>query len=236
MKVKDVIKYAATFLNRENVVRYLEKEENFNGKNASEETEVITAGETAEEIAESQAEEIAGENAEDNACGCGCFFEESENTEDKNTLFAVDMLIRCANLVIDETCLSYIPLLKKETVQPINGKVEFSALSEKLLRLKKVTANGYPVRAEDMGGYITARYPSVEIEYEYLSPKLGLSDDTGYDEAVLPARILAYGVAAEFSLTERSFEESALWRKRFLDAIGSLVPPKNGKIKARSFI
>ncbi|MDY6367929.1 MAG: hypothetical protein SPL13_05405, partial [Clostridia bacterium] len=63
-----------------------------------------------------------------------------------------------------------------------------------------------------------------------------LNDNVGYEERDIPSRIIAYGVAAEYSLTARAFEESLMWRDRYEKGIKQAVPKKSATLKGREFI
>ena len=46
---------------------------------------------------------------------------------------------------------------------------------------------------------------------------------------------LAYGVLAEFCLTEARFDEAVMWHERYVNAVNLLLKPKNTRIKGRTF-
>ena len=149
----------------------------------------------------------------------------------------VDTLTRCANMVVSELACSYIPLKSKEVVVSEDGKVSFTDLTETALKIIGVyDENGEEVPYEIFPEYIKTDKSTVKVEYEYLPSNYGLTDNLGYTERQVPSRILAYGVTAEFCLTERSFEESVLWRKRYTDAVSQLTTLKSGKIRQRRFV
>lgn len=165
------------------------------------------------------------------------YLESNTSTTDGNLLSAIDTFTRCANLVIAELSTSYVPLLKKETLQAENGKIYFSSLTETALEIVKVTdENGKEVDFIYKPDRIETDLSALNIEYKYLPSNLGLNDIVGYTERQVPSRIIAYGIAAEFSLCERAFDESVLWHNRFTSSLSLLLSPKNVKIKERSFI
>jgi hypothetical protein len=186
MIIKDVIKLSATFLGRENVVRYLETE---------------------------------------------------EQTSDLNLLATVDTLTRCANLVINELAVSYVPMLKKERVKAKGGRVFYSDLSERVLEIMGAfDLDGNQIYFKQSPEYIETSYDEYMVEYACLPLNLGINDKTGYDEGRLPARVIAYGVTAEFCFTEHAFDESVLWHNRFTGALSTMLSPKSKIIKPRRFI
>lgn len=186
MNVKDVVKYSATFLGRESVIKYL------NG----------------------------------------------ENTDaDDNVLATVDTFTRCVNLVVNELAASYLPMTKKRIFKTDNGRIYYKDFSETVLEIIGVyddCENEIPFTQS--AEYVETVYSEYAVEYAYLPPNYGLTDEIGYKENVVSARIIAYGVAAEFCITERAFDESVMWRKRFTDALSKIIPLKNKRLRARRFI
>ncbi len=166
------------------------------------------------------------------------YLENGENTlEDANLMSQINNLTRCANLVINELCCNYVPMVKSETVDCADGKIYFSELSETVLEIEKVTDTfGENVEYSFSPEFLTVSLPTVIVTYKFLPPTYGLTDEIGYSERDLGRRVIAYGVAAEFLLTEHDFNESVMWHDRFTDALSRVVKIKNSKIKGRSFI
>lgn len=186
MNIKDVIKLSATYLGRENVVKYLEQ---------------------------------------------------NLSCDDENVLATVDTLTRCANLVINELACSYVPMVRKQKVKAVGGKVYYTELPERVLEIVGAydldsNSINFKVNAE----YVETLYGEYVVEYAYMPPNFGLTDEIGYSEIKLPARVIAYGTTAEFCLTEHAFDESVLWHNRFTGALSSILSPKNKIVKARRFI
>ena len=78
----------------------------------------------------------------------------------------------------------------------------------------------------------------VLVEYEYAPDKVGLDDEICYMEKDVPVRVIAYGVAAEYCITEGDFDQAVMWHKRYTDAISDICVPKNtraAKRKQRTF-
>ena len=162
---------------------------------------------------------------------------ENLKTEDDTVLYAVDTLTRCANITVSELASTFIPMIKKERVGTENGKIYYTELTETPLEIKNVyDSSGYKITFEINPEYVEVSGLEVFIEYVYLPTNYGISDSIGYTERQVPSRVIAYGVAAEFCLTERSFDESVMWRKRYTDALSLILAPKNKRIKQRRFI
>lgn len=162
-------------------------------------------------------------------------FLETGETTDTDVYACINTLTRCANIVINELACTYISMKKKETVQTDNGRLYFSALSETVLKIESVKYGTEETSYKICDEYIDTLFPTVTIEYSYIPSNYGIDDVTGYSERDIPSRVIAYGVAAEYCLTERAFDESVMWHKRYSDSISEALKPKNVKIKDRSF-
>ena len=155
---------------------------------------------------------------------------------DGETLTKVDNLTRCANLVISELAFTYVKMYKTERVSAVGGKVEFSALSEKILEVVKVEdAQANSLYYQIKPTYIKLNAQTVDITYAYTPSNYGLTDQTGYTGKEITARTLALGVNAEYLLIEREFDQSVMWRDRYVKAVYDGIKPKNGKIKQRKW-
>lgn len=166
------------------------------------------------------------------------YLDESNKDVGEDTLSSVNVLVGLVNLVISELSNSYIPLVKTETVSVSGGKVYFSTLSETALKIQKVFVGAD--REIDFSyhpEYITVDGQSeVMVQYEYLPSNRGLEDDVGYTERQVARRVLAYGTAAEFCITEGSFDKAVMWHERYVEELKSICLPTNSKIKTRSWV
>lgn len=167
-----------------------------------------------------------------------CDYLEAGNSAQPNSgiLELVNNLTGCANLVINELALSYIPMYKEETVNNENGKINYSTLTERVTEIVDVIDDyGNSVEFKVFPEYLETFYSHVKIKYKYIPSNYGLTDNVGYLENQVPARIIAYGTAGEYCLTERGFQESLMWRTRFNDSLSTLLTPKNTIMKSRRF-
>lgn len=160
-----------------------------------------------------------------------------DDKADSNTLYQVDVLTRCTNLVVNELASTYVPMIKREQVNSNGGKVNFSELSENALKILKVyDVNGNELECKFHPEYLQANKSVGEILYRYIPSNYGYTDIMGYKETEVPARIIAYGVTAEYCLTERMFEDACAWHKKYMDGIAEICSPKNVTLKKRSFV
>ena len=155
---------------------------------------------------------------------------------DSDTKKAVDILVELLNLVINELSLSYVPMVKSESINVAFGKVNYSSLKERALRIIDVLdANGQSLdfcqKAEHFETSDTAKI----VKYSYIPNNYSFEEQIGYSEKDIPVRCLAYGLSAEFCLTEGEFDQAVLFHGRYIDALKEICLPKNGVCKKRSW-
>jgi hypothetical protein len=156
----------------------------------------------------------------------------------EDTLSSVNVLVGLINLVISELSNSYIPLVKAETVSVSGGKIYFSDLSETALKIQKVFVGAdKEINFSYHPEYIAVDgQTEVRVQYEYMPSNRGLDDEVGYSERQVARRVLAYGTAAEFCITEGSFDKAVMWHERYVEELKSICLPINSKIKTRSWV
>ena len=81
--------------------------------------------------------------------------------------------------------------------------------------------------------YVKTKPDAVKVEYTYLPPEYTLDETIAYDEKLIPMRVIAYGVTAEYSLISGRFDEASIWDRRYKNSVLNLTLPKNTFIKGR---
>lgn len=153
--------------------------------------------------------------------------------EDENGERELALLVRCANLVLNEAAAEYIrPRKVKEAEVGAGGRVEYAALADRVsdvIRIRYAHGGGaVSFRAGvDCIKTDAVKGETVVVEYVYTLPVLGLEDDTGMALERVSERVLGYGTAAEFCIISGMYEDAALWDKRYKDALLSVL--KGGK-------
>lgn len=149
----------------------------------------------------------------------------------------VNTLTRLTNTVVSELACNFLPMIQRETIAVNNGKLSYTQLSETPLEILGVYDElGKEISFEITEKYVEVAYPLVKVEYKYLPSAYGLEDKIGFADGKISVTALAYGVTAEFCLTEKAFEQSLLWHERYVDAVSKLNKPKNTLIRQRRFI
>lgn len=164
------------------------------------------------------------------------YLDQKENCGE-DALPTVNTFVGLSNLVINELACTYIPMCKTETVNVEGGKLYYGQLSERALKIRAVyNEDGKSVSFSEKPEYIDCPYSQVSVEYEFAPSNYGLEDEIGYMEKDVPARVIAYGVAAEFCISEGLFEQAITHHDRYVFALSEICVPKNATIKRRGFI
>lgn len=149
----------------------------------------------------------------------------------------INTLVDLTNLVISELSTTYVPLVCSEKVKVVNGQVTYGSLKNKALRIRDVyLTDGQEIMYKKYFDHISVSADTVVVEYEYLPVTYGLTDEIDYKEKDVTVRTLAYGVLAEFSISEGRFDEAVTWHKRYVDALAESCFPKNSQIKNRDWL
>ena len=154
-----------------------------------------------------------------------------------DTLESVNLLTNLCTLVIEELSSTYIPLIGKTTVTFVNGRIALEQLNQKIVKIISVCdVEGKYVDFSVDKFYVIANVAKCTVEYHYLPKNYGLEDKIGYSEKDISGTNLAYGVVAEYCITQGLFEQAVMHHKRYVDAVAEICLPKNKKIKARSWV
>jgi len=143
-------------------------------------------------------------------------------------------LLRCFNRVENEVALDYLPLFAEDEVETETGVVPFSLLSKAAVRIVKATDEwGNPLSFTLLPDRIRSQPGRVKIVYTYTPEEKELDGEAeGNPKASL--RLFAYGVAAEYCLATGLYEESAVWEKKYKQAIEAAYRSSaRRKIKSR---
>jgi hypothetical protein len=139
---------------------------------------------------------------------------------DANTAKNLELLVRCLNLVYNELASDYVPLKHSEEVLVEDGEIDINTLEKRLISvLKLANKDGKNVKYKVYPTAIKIENGTYDLEYSYLPNEVELTDSIEEFGGKLTERIIAYGVASEYTLISGLFDEAELWKKRFLDSL-----------------
>ena len=139
-------------------------------------------------------------------------------------------LLRCFNLVENELAVDYLPLYAEEEVETETGAVyytEFSRTPIRIVAVHDAWDNEMPFRL--FPDYLKTQGGKLKIRYAYEPVKKTLEGESDY---VLQSaeRLLAYGIATEYSLALGLFEEAAVWDKKYKEAVAIAYRTKPNRV------
>lgn len=146
-----------------------------------------------------------------------------ERTEppDAETLRTLDRLLRCLNLVVGEIAAEYAPVKTAETVEVRAGLLKHTDLKEAALDVYAVRRGGRPVAFRRRYDGIPLPDGAYEVEYSFLPGRVGIEDALRFGTAKISARLIGYGVAAEYALISGLSEEAVVYDRRYKDALAA---------------
>ena len=155
--------------------------------------------------------------------------------EDRARLQAeVNAFIKCVNLTLNEIATEYIPVIKTEIVNNYSGYIYFNSLEMNVLDVLGVyDGNGNKISYKVMPVCVKTGGQASKIEYSYIPPEYSLEEVIAYEEKLVPARVIAYGVASQICIIEGRFDQANVWEKRYKESLKNLIPLKRAKIKGR---
>jgi len=170
---------------------------------------------------------------------CDYFGEQNNNGEE--TYFDILTLLKIINLVVSELSSTYLPLTTEQNVTFDDGKFAYSDLEKKVVKILDVhDGMGNKISYTETAEYIEldSTYSSTSaltVVYQFAPEEYNEESEIDYDEKDIPARVIAYGVAAEYCISQSRFDEATFHYDRYISAIQELKGVKNRKIKARSW-
>ena len=155
----------------------------------------------------------------------------------EQTMPTINLMVNLINLVISELSATFIPMINSETVNVENGKIYYAKLKENAIKIIDV----YDIDGKELSAKYTAEYIVVSgdkaiVEYEYAPSNYGLTDTIGYSAKDVSLSTLAYGLIAEYSISQGCFDEAVMWHKRYVESVMAMRKVKNVTVKGRCFV
>ena len=137
-----------------------------------------------------------------------------ELTQEEQEL--TNQLITMTNLIQDEICTEFIPIIFEEDIQSAYGEMDISSLSKTLAYVLSLKDEfGQNVRYKIKGSKIVFD-GKARIEYCYIPNIVDIDDDF---EFVLPARVFAYGILREYFLSNDMTSEASVYEEKFKNSL-----------------
>lgn len=156
---------------------------------------------------------------------------------DKNSPDEADLLLGCANNCLSEIASEYLPLVAEKTATAQDGKIPYSQLGETIYDVTEVRRENEKADFELMPSYIKVKKDGeYTVKYCYCPGELSPSDDVPFGTNIT-ARVIAYGIAAEYMLIKGFYEEAVTFDKVFKDAlVRASYGRKERRVKRRRWL
>ena len=142
------------------------------------------------------------------------------------------VLLQCFNLVENQLATEYFPLKCEETVETQTGAIYFKDFKRSILRVMKVEDRfGGSLSYKLFPEYLKTEAGRVCVTYCY-SPEEKSVDGVSDFDALVTKRTFAYGIAAEYCMACGLYEESAVWERKYKNAIEAAYRMKPTKTLA----
>lgn len=147
-------------------------------------------------------------------------------------------LLTYLNAVLDELARGYFPLDTEEEMSSENCVYEFAGFLKAPLKINRVLSSGNAVEWHIYPDYLRADAKNITVYYEYLPPVLKENDEFFYPVFAVNARLVEYGMAAEYFLVAGDSEAYNLWESRYRSEIEMLLSRSSvrGRIPPRRWI
>ena len=158
-------------------------------------------------------------------------------SEDENLKREVGALVHCYNAVEDELARAYFPLEYEEELPVSVGTVYYSVFAHSPIKILSVTSEGKALKYTLKPRYMEVDAKTITVKYTYLPLKKQLNHTSDYTGYPVSERLMAYGVAAEYSLICGDIEASECWESRYTQELARLRPiTKGGQIPVRGWV
>lgn len=163
------------------------------------------------------------------------------NSLDERSKNIVGVMLYCFNEVYQELCCDYFPLIIEEKIELDNNCLYFNKLNKDINRLYVITDENHNTLNYIVLTNYARIYDNVDkviVRYSYV-PDLAQSIDDNVEcsDLGISDRILALGVAAEYSLYRGKLSEATIFDNRYKDSIESAkLPTRRMYVKSRSWL
>ena len=146
-----------------------------------------------------------------------------ELTEEKQA--TVKGFVNCLNLVRNEIAVEYFPNLKIEKVKSLNGRIDFSNLSNEVIEIISVKDGfGNSIKFDAFADHILVDASVAQIKYNASPETLDFNDEFS---SPIPERVFAYGILKESFYIQTLYQDASAWDERFKNSLQALCRKKN---------
>lgn len=144
-------------------------------------------------------------------------------------------MVTYLNAVLDELARGYFPPNAVEILWSGSGYYYYEDFEEVPIKIKRVTDGKNPVNWHAYGEYLKADSNKITVYYEYLPYNLNENSQFYYPVIEVSARLVEYGMAAEYFLVAGDGAAYNVWENKYRAEIemllsrgssGGTIPPR----------
>lgn len=142
------------------------------------------------------------------------------------------------NAALDELARGYFPLDCEEELTSEDGRFAFADFARPPLEVSRVTSQKGKVKWRLSPDYLIADKPRVLVRYTYAPYPLNEDDEFSYPAYAVGARLVEYGMIAEYYLVLGDAASSSAWESKYRNEIENLLSRcrLRGRIPPRRWI
>ncbi len=145
-----------------------------------------------------------------------------------------ELLLIAYNQAITSAC-AYFPFSYRESFSPENGRVSYEKFTFNPYKILNVTPKNTCSNFKILPTEILTD-SDIVVEYNYFLDGQDYTDNFAYENSVLSALSISYGVLSEYLLYKGRYDESIAFNDKFINALkNSSNYKKKSKIKAREW-
>ncbi len=154
---------------------------------------------------------------------------------DNTTLREINAFTTLLNSMLIELASTYVPMLKTEEVGGVT-EIVFKNLSENAIRIvEALDKDKNSISYTQKPDALKTKTPCYYLVYEYIPAQYDLEDSVGYTQNDITETIIAYGLSAEYCISEARYLEAVAFHEKYLEGIKSRSKIQNGKTVARKW-
>lgn len=142
------------------------------------------------------------------------------------------------NAVLDELARGYFPLDTVEEMSSETGDYAFADFLKGPIKINRVTEAEKPIEWHISPNYLHTKAKNITVYYEYAPQNLSENDEFFYPVFAVGARLVEYGMAAEYFLVAGDGSAYSTWENKYRGEIENLLSKSSvrGRIPPRRWI
>ena len=147
-------------------------------------------------------------------------FESDDVVLDSSQQKEIDKMLASLNLITSEIASDYLPIEKQKEITLTEGQINVFDIDQSIQEIIAVKRkNGTNVKFKHTCDKLICLATNVVVTYKVHPNEITLNSNAESFGGRLSARVLAYGVASEYSYLENLYDDAAIWENRFKNAM-----------------